>query len=350
MHKMRVRWAWLILLFALAAALAVGGRAAAPASTPAAASNAESPAVTARVYDVAEILAGQDRPAPPPVAIVEGPPPRPLPATAPATAPSVVGAGKTACQESPKSPTEQLAQLVKTVVDPDSWQPEGTLGAVKASGSMLVVMTTAANHARIETLLADLARQRTRPLKIDARWLVLDEGQLKALRGEGTEISEQDLAKVPGEGLVYRGLLSCFDRQAVHIAAGEMKTYVTGADCQVVNDSGSCALRPIVEKMQTGMTLEVRPIVSKQGNQVTLGISANFLQPDGSEKVDVIGASLDDKGMKTPGMSLDRLNVHTVSFQLTAKIPLGKWAMVAAATAEQFGKGKQLCLVMKVSE
>lgn len=126
---------------------------------------------------------------------------------------------------------DDLMDAIAETVAVETWADfgEGGNGTMKALGTILIVSQTHPIHEQIETFLTLLRQTRhadRTPLTIKAVWLTIDEAQLQTLGIDKNQtVNKEALSKLAASH-GRRGQVSCFDRQTVHIAAGNLKSSV----------------------------------------------------------------------------------------------------------------------------
>jgi hypothetical protein len=159
----------------------------------------------------------------------------------------------------------ELMRAITTIVAPETWSEMGGPGVIVPLRGMLIVKQTQDVHADIEKLLDALRDEGgvLRGVTIRAWWLPLNENQLAELadsddpRTTGRIARPQVLAELASTAIGYRGEVTCFDNQIVHVVSGEVRTLLQGAT-PVVGGS-EVGYQPIVERLHTGALLEIRP-------------------------------------------------------------------------------------------
>jgi hypothetical protein len=224
---------------------------------------------------------------------------------------------------------DELIVAITSTVSPDTWSQMGGPAVITALRGMLIVKQTAAAHVEIEKLLDALRLDGgvLRGVTIRAWWLSLDEPGLRALldpspAAVGRRLVRVDaLSDLAGSTIRYRGEITCFDNQAVHIISGEVKTLVRGATPVV--GGAEVGYQPIVEQLHTGALLELRPSLVDE-RSVVLDLASFVTEWDRSEEPTDL-----------PSGTIDRPRFVAHQLATTIRAPLGQPVVVGGLTMSQ---------------
>jgi len=289
---------------------------------------------------------------------------------------------------------EDLMEAIATFIEPESWSRnvQGGGAEIGQLGHSLVVRQSADAHKQIEDFLEALRAENgaTQTVTVEAVWLQLDSEQLAKLK---TAIAEGSAAG--GEILdgPYRGQVTCFNGQTVHIVSGRLQTVLQGG-IPIVSGGGAVGYQPTMITPHVGAMLEITPtllpgdkaaIVNVQSSvtrwdrpgpaaELGGGISeTNQDQPDGKDKSRApggIGGAEGGVGAGRPGgmmafmagglganvsqpVQVDRINVVAQQLATSLRVPLAKPVLVGGMTFPG-SEGtqtadSQLYLVIKIS-
>jgi len=273
-----------------------------------------------------------------------------------------------------------LIRAISTLVDPDSWASVGGAGDIAYFGGLLLVRQTAPNHDLIEEFL-EMIRSEGATAKtaiVDAHWLLLESAQLKELlRGVDSAgasgrsrlpVDPAALDELAQEVPGYRGRITCFSGQTVHVASGGRRSVVVS----VIPVVGSApAYQPIQAVLNLGVVLEVTPSLLPGTDEAILDLYSTVTKwgepdppiqiesrfPPGQQPAGMSGETVETPG-GTASVTVDRVNIPTQQLATTLRAPLGKPVLVGGLTLEpgemepsepNDANRKQLYLVVQVS-
>lgn len=229
----------------------------------------------------------------------------------------------------------RLMQAIQMFVDPPSWSGVGGSGTLVALGSSLVVSQTPANHARLDEFLAQLRSESgsLRTVTVEARWLLLDSQQLQEIAGDGA--SDQSLHP---ETERYRGCVTCFNGQTVHIVSGRLQTVIQGGIPVVGGEA--VGYQPQLLKPHIGAMLQVTPTVLPDGKAAIVDVRSIVTRGDQPpQPVALYGphvSNANPTGMPStserPTVQVDRLNIAAQQLATTLRVPLGRPTLVGGLT------------------
>ncbi len=173
---------------------------------------------------------------------------------------------------------DDLIGAIFATVEPDSWTTNGGGGELRAFGTALVVWQTEPVHQKIRQLLTTLRNGNRPTLKVDARWLLLnsdDLAQLAPADNNGTtRVDPQVLDQFTRRPTSIRGLTQCFSGQLVYVVSGTQRNVVSGY-IPVVG-GGDVGYQPIVQKVNFGTLLEIRPMLTPGGLTAVVDLTATL--------------------------------------------------------------------------
>ena len=205
-------------------------------------------------------------------------------------------------------------------------------------------------HAQIDNLLRQLyaGAGEHRTVTVDARWLLLDSNELMRLMPPNSAGSQQvdrvrleDFTRRPTS---IRGITNCFSGQLVYLVSGTRRSVVSSyvpvvgsidrhdADEQLSpagesirfvseNASGSdVGYRPIVERLNFGALLEIRPTLTRDKNVAIVDLKSTLT---------VLGQ---EPGNFGPPPAVDRIAIETQELATTLRVPLGQPVLVGGLT------------------
>jgi len=247
-----------------------------------------------------------------------------------------------------------ISEIMKRTVDPESWEDEGGRGRVQRVGALLIITQTAANHARIVELLEQFRTAR-QMVSIEAMWVLLDDAQSGKLLGDPAKRSVPPevtpaAMQESGAAVIYRGQITCFDRQTVHLASGRAQTIMIDMEPVVAESAIGFDVQPTA--LLWGALLEATPVLAPDGKSITLRLHS--LITEGQEvrtaKIQSAIGGSDSKGaspVTTNEIELPEFLMHT--FRTTIRAPLGKAFLVGGMTGPRAADGKVLYLILEIT-
>lgn len=257
---------------------------------------------------------------------------------------------------------EDLIRAITAHVEPTTWEDVGGEGSISRLGGALIVNQTEHAHKRINGFLRDLRESggiATRTVTVEARWLLLDSDQLDQLLGdeEGAKRRSRldpkrlrSLAKTQR----FRGQVTCFNGQTVHIVSGRLHTLLQGAIPVVA--TGGPGYQPLTISPHVGALLQVTPSVVPNGDSALLDVQSTvthwdplgepveLFAPGTQQERGVVG----DSGLSAasaggiavagrgqgalPVSQVDRMNVAAQQLATTLRVPLGRPVLVGGLT------------------
>jgi hypothetical protein len=269
-----------------------------------------------------------------------------------------------------------VADLVRASIEPDSWDETGGPGTIRSYRSMLIISQTAAVHAKIGEFL-DVLREQTgtlRTVTVAAYWLMLDSEKLSLLQVERDGVSSIDretLAKYAKEEGNYRGQITCFSGQTVHLVGGMRRNVVTSVIPVVGGDNP--AYQPRGGTPNMGVLLQVRPTLVAEQNAAIVDLQSWVTAaPKTSQMVEFHSGATsaggpsvvestqgaDEKAVATGEVAtrVDRLDIASQALATTLRAPVGTPVLVGGLTdvsssgaKSDAGERKQLYVVVQVN-
>jgi hypothetical protein len=235
---------------------------------------------------------------------------------------------------------QQVMDIIKTMTPERSWDGDMGVGKIQVLGRRLIISQTHALHRDIEKLLAQIRKARAgdRMVGLDARWIVVDRKKAAALMGGDGEkvLPEITAAALEKSGAIsaYEGRVTGHDGQVLHIASGEVDTYLIRFEPLVTESA--VALRPIVCPVLWGAVLEASAVLSDDGNSVRVQLKS-VVAGKGKVKAKPI-KYLSVHGKDAPRqpdtlVDLDLPSFRMQTFETNVKVPVGKPVLIAGSTS-----------------
>jgi len=254
-----------------------------------------------------------------------------------------------------------IEELIRRVVSPDSWDTAGGRGRIERVGALMVVTQTAENQKKVVELLEQFRTAR-QMVAIQARWVLLDDAQVAKLvpdagapRTLPIEVTPAALAEAEAR-VIYRGNITCFDRQMVHLASGRAQTLVT--DLTPVVAEAAIGWDMDVRALLWGALLEITPCLSPDGKTATLNIHSMISEGKDVKTREVsAGAGSPGKANGEGGSMLGAIAKGTIdlpeflvhTFRTTIRVPVDKAILIGGMTSPTAADGKVLYLVLEIS-
>jgi len=252
---------------------------------------------------------------------------------------------------------EVVTEVIQRTIDPENWEESGGRGKITSVGALLVVTQTAENQKKIAELLEQFRAQR-QMVAIEARWVLLDDAQVAQLVPEGAkrtvplEITPAALAAADAK-VIYRGWITCFDRQRVHVVTGKAQIYIAGAT-PVVSD-GAVGWDAQIGSTLMGAMVEIVPALSPDGKAVTVDLQSHVSEADGESRKTSITAAVGGKspgtgtGTGTATVDIDLPQWLLQTFSTSIRMPLGKPVLIGGMTSPMAANGKVVYLILEVT-
>lgn len=182
---------------------------------------------------------------------------------------------------------EELVELIQKVVDADL--RELSRAKVAAIGSKLVISLPARSQERVATVLGGLRDGGRAVFTVEARWIALPDEALTELgfrperrRQPARNLDAEQLSTLLGyvaerddASVIQAPRLSLFTRQRAHVVVVDQQAYVADFERDPVDGSE----HPVIDTLNTGMTLEVRVRPRRTGEGVILDWNVQVAQP-----------------------------------------------------------------------
>ncbi|QNN24212.1 hypothetical protein HED60_18695 [Planctomycetales bacterium ZRK34] len=262
---------------------------------------------------------------------------------------------------------QQIMQLIRDTVDPDSWRTNGGLvSSMSELNGSLIVNTTSENHRKIISLLAQLRESRALQINVEARFLLVDQNYLDEVGvdmdititdpgGDLTPISiltesfnvadrqntnltgsfgSPDTGSSPADGTFSRGLsvsggfmndiqvdllirATQANRRSTQLTAPRVtffngqRAYVLVAtqlsyisDLDPVVGTRSAAFDPEISVVSSGVILDIEGTVSADRRYVTLTARPSLARVIRLRQLTVLGTTVDNTGDDDTGGSV----------------------------------------------
>jgi hypothetical protein len=248
---------------------------------------------------------------------------------------------------------EGLLNAIVTTIAANTWSENdpASPGRISTVGTAIVVWQTPAVHEHIAGLLdslrATVADRRT--LRIDARWLLLNSGDLDELvSSEDGSIHREVLDRLTRQPSTIRAITNCFSGQRVHLVSGTrrgiVQSYIPvvgsvdrspndrpsvarreGVSISLISDQssvpsrGSVGYQPVISNANFGALLEIQPRMLQRSNSVVVDLTSTITVP--SQEADPALTELEASGAAPV---VDRVAIETQVLSTTLAMPVGK--------------------------
>jgi hypothetical protein len=271
---------------------------------------------------------------------------------------------------------EEIAEMIRRAIDPESWDEAGGSGSITYYRSLLVINQTEAIHEKIGEFL-EVLREKTGTLKtvtVAAHWLLLDSDQLDKLQVEHngvTSIDRDELKKLTKEAGNHRGQITCFSGQTVHLVGGLRRNVVTSVIPVVGGDEPG--YQPRGGTPNLGVLLQVRPTLVADASAAVIDLESWVTAgPKTDPMVEFYSNKLGDRQEKIDDplkgemqatsqrsgeahLRVDRLDINSQALATTLRAPIGTpvlaggLSMVSKEAPADGKEQKQLYLVVQVN-
>jgi len=258
--------------------------------------------------------------------------------------------GDEAAMTSALSP-QALEDILLRAIEAEPWADEGGRGRIERVGALFVITQTEDGHKQIKDLIEQF-RQARKMLTIRAKWLLVDPKQLPLFLPAGANASRApqvvDLAPLGNievdARVIFEGQVTCFDRQATHLASGAVEVFCS--DIEPVVAENAVGWDPTMIPLFFGVLVEVTPSLAQDRREATLDVKSTFTEKAGEAQALTIEAAT-DKGTAKAQIDKPRYFGHT--FRTTLRLPLDKPVLVGGLTSPEPVQGKVIYLIMEVS-
>ena len=248
---------------------------------------------------------------------------------------------------------EVVTEVIQRTIDPENWEDSGGRAKIIRVGALLVVTQTAENQKKIAELMEQFRAQR-QMVAIEALWVLLDDAQVSTLAPEGAkrtapiEITPAAL-QAAGAKVIYRGQITCFDRQKVHLVTGKTQTYL--ADATPVVAEGSVSWEAHINSFLMGAMIEMVPALSPDGKAVTVDLQSHISEAAGESRKSSLSAAVagKDQGGATAKADIELPEVLLNTFSTSIRMPLGKPVLIGGTTSPMAVNGKVVYLILEAS-
>lgn len=265
----------------------------------------------------------------------------------------------------PSVTIDDLINAIQVTIEAEWQDIDGVGGVIARLGTNLIIRQTPSVHEQIEDLLRALgtAGAGSSAVTIDAWWMLLGSDELAQLVPNGDEnerkgrVDRAALKELAENSAAYRGRITCFSNQTVHIVSGNRRTVMTGAVPTV--GMGTSAYQPILAYPNAGVLLQVRPSLLQDRRSAILSVTSTVTGWEDAGDPVRIGATFlpgEKEGVSVPGgtaeTSIDRVNMPTHHLETALRVPVGEPVLVGGMTVPQGDaaeKSPQLYLVVEVT-
>jgi hypothetical protein len=182
----------------------------------------------------------------------------------------------------------------------------------------------------------------------------VDDAQVAKLTPEAgkqtvpVEVTDAALAAAQAK-VIYRGQITCFDRQRVHVVTG--KSYVYIQDAEPVISESAVGWNAQINAYLMGAMVELVPALSPDGKAVTVDLQSHVSEAGGENRKATLTAAIGGKspgtGTATAEIDLPQHLLQTLSTSI--RMPLGKPVLIGGMTSPTAADGKVLYLILEIS-
>ncbi|HEX5442503.1 MAG TPA: hypothetical protein VFW87_01680 [Pirellulales bacterium] len=181
-----------------------------------------------------------------------------------------------------------LMNAIQSLISPQDWDDVGGYGDLTTLGGSLVVRQSAANQEKVLRFIEDLRQEvgAIRTVTVRAHWLSLSSPELDQLMDEvqahEDNVVDRQALREFAEGSApherYRGQITCFNGQTVHLVSGRLRSVVQGG-MPVVGGSG-VGYQPLTSTPHIGAMLQVTPSLLPGGEAAVVDLQSTVTRWD----------------------------------------------------------------------
>ena len=222
---------------------------------------------------------------------------------------------------------DTIADMIREYVQPDSWD-ELRSASIEYRNGILVVTHTARVHEEIAAFLAELRSRAASQLTIDVRGIRLSGADLDAVLGDASalvvsEDGERRLAKLLEEGratVLFAGAVQCVNTQRVNLTELTRRSYVQDYDVEIAE--ASSIADPIVQVLEEGVVVDVRPFLAGNGELAILEVRADLAHLDGMGEIE------------TPVGNIELPKLSILRIRTTLATAIGRSVVIGGTVAD----------------
>jgi hypothetical protein len=282
-----------------------------------------------------------------------------------------LGGGETLQSARLRFSMDDLIEAIQRTIDPMSWEETGGgEGVCTSLGGLLLVKQTPAVHRQIETLLSSIREEggTVQAVTLQAYWLLLGSDDLDRLspeskdgdRGGPALVDRNVLKQFADSATSYRGRITCFSDQTVHLVSGRRTTVVVSGVPTVGHHS--IGYTPVISVPNIGVLLQVRPTLLPDRPAAVVNLEStvtSLAEEEPSTPVTSTSAAARpeaDQSSASATLKLDRLSIDAHHLATTVRLPLGKPVLAGGLSmaggdrpsGEEAAERKQLYLVVEL--
>lgn len=223
---------------------------------------------------------------------------------------------------------ETILDLVRESVAPGSWDELRSVSIDYRNG-MLVVKHTPAVQKEIEAFLEELRARAASQVTVGVRFVRLKGAGLRSLLEDGSAAvfgadAESRLAALVSAGeasIVHEGAVQCVNTQRVNLTETVRESYLADHDVEIAETSAISD--PIFRALETGVVVDVRPVLAGAGDVVVLQVRADVARRRGEME-----------SVETPNGHIETPDVDVLKLRSTIATRLGRTVALGGALAD----------------
>ncbi len=222
---------------------------------------------------------------------------------------------------------DQLEMIVTSAVGEDLWDDPAS---IEIERGRLIVVQTAQVHAKIAKLLDDLGPTKNDLVELELRVYRMPASLFKTLGPGSTSLSDADEKQL--ETAVAQKQLTLLaahrviahDGQRVSVQRGSARSIVAAIG---VDQTGVVpVIHPVVNSLNLGQVIEVRPTIDRESKRVLLDVALSLCEL--AEPIDAV--TIDGNELDLPRLKIARTSS-------TALVPLGRGALLGGMFSQGGG-------------
>ncbi len=233
-------------------------------------------------------------------------------------------------EPTPAIPSEVLLELVRQAVAPESWNREGS--SLEVRSGALIARAPEPVLDSVGALMGVLARELLWTVEVEAEVLAVDaDVAVVGVLLDDAAAAGLEAARAQGRArTLERARVTSMHGARNTVSVGRERTYLADYDVEIAEDS--VIANPVLQRLQTGITLDVAPAPSSTGDSAVL--SVRFGRCVAEEPLRVVTTCVGP--VQAPATSV-------FSLRTDLDVPFGRTAVVGAATD---GPGRSRTLVL----
>lgn len=223
---------------------------------------------------------------------------------------------------------ETILDLVRGSVAPGSWDELRSV-SIEYRNGLLVVKHTESVQQEIEAFLDALRFRAAAQVTVGVRFVRLKAAALRSLLDDGSAAvlgadAEARLGAFVSAGdasILHEGAVQCVNTQRVNLTETVRETYLADQDVEIAERA--TVSDPVFRTLETGIVVDVRPVLAGAGDTVVLQLRADVAHRKGELE-----------SVETPNGTVETPEVEVLKLRTTVVAPLGRAVAVGGTLAD----------------